>query len=125
MVGSFGLRTADLRGRALDVVETKRNATNPYVAKQRALPYAKRIGAPFIFLANGDLIYFWDYQNDYACILEPCLHRDLEYLVPLRRHDVISPLISDQAAYFTPRRPLISRHAGHPFHRMAATDFTV
>ncbi|MDN5865548.1 MAG: hypothetical protein L0I62_10120, partial [Gammaproteobacteria bacterium] len=27
-------------------------------------------------------------------------------------------------AYFTPWRPLISRHGGHPFHLMAATDFT-
>lgn len=45
-------------GRALAIIEAKKNAINPYVAKQQALPYAKAIGAPFIFLTNGELIYF-------------------------------------------------------------------
>ena len=53
-------------GRPLAVVEAKKNATHPYVAKQQALPYAKALGAPFIFLTNGELIYFWDYRNDDA-----------------------------------------------------------
>ena len=56
----------DQRGRPLAVIEAKRNAINPYVAKQQALPYAKSLGAPFIFLTNGELTYFWDYQNDDA-----------------------------------------------------------
>ena len=59
-------------GRALAVIEAKKNAINPYVAKQQALPYAKALGAPFIFLTNGELIYFWDYQNDersYCCFV--------------------------------------------------------
>ena len=56
----------DQRGRPLAVIEAKRNAINPYVAKQQALPYAKALGAPFIFLTNGELTYFWDYQNDDA-----------------------------------------------------------
>ena len=37
----------------------------PPGAKQ-ALPYAKALGAPFIFLTNGELIYFWDYRKDDA-----------------------------------------------------------
>ena len=51
------------RGRPLAVIEAKKNAINPYAAKQQALPYAKALGAPFVFLTNGELIYFWDYVN--------------------------------------------------------------
>ncbi len=70
------------KGRALAVIEAKKNAINPYVAKQQALPYAKAIGAPFIFLTNGDLIYFWDYRNDDARIVSSFFsRRDLERLV--------------------------------------------
>ena len=75
----------DQRGRALAVIEAKRAAIQPYVAKQQALPYAKQIGAPFIFLTNGELIYFWDYQNDDARIVDSFYsRRDLERLVHLR-----------------------------------------
>ena len=56
----------DRRGRPLAVIEAKKNAINPYVAKQQALPYAKALGAPFVFLTNGELTYFWDYRNDDA-----------------------------------------------------------
>jgi len=75
----------DQRGRPLAVVEAKRQAINPYVAKQQALPYAKQIGAPFIFLANGELIYLWDYQNDDARIVDSFFsRRDLERLMQMR-----------------------------------------
>lgn len=56
-------------GRPLAVIEAKKRAFEPYQAKQQALPYAQRIGAPFIFLTNGELIYFWDYQNDDAHVV--------------------------------------------------------
>lgn len=76
----------DQRGRPLAVIEAKKQATNPYVAKQQALPYAKKIDAPFIFLTNGELIYFWDYQNDDARIVDSFYsRRDLERLVYMRR----------------------------------------
>ncbi len=75
----------DQRGRPLAVIEAKRQAINPYVAKQQALPYAKQIGAPFIFLSNGELIYFWDYLNDDARIVNSFFsRRDLERLVEMR-----------------------------------------
>lgn len=46
---------------------------------------AKQIGAPFIFLTNGDLIYFWDYTNDDARIVNSFYsRRDLERLLHLR-----------------------------------------
>lgn len=75
----------DQRGRPLAIVEAKKDAINPYVAKQQALPYAKLVGAPFIFLANGELIYFWDYQNDDAHPVDSFYsRRDLERLVQMR-----------------------------------------
>jgi len=75
----------DQRGRPLAIIEAKKQAIQPYIAKQQALPYAKQIGAPFIFLTNGDLIYFWDYQNDDARIVNSFFsRRDLERLVHMR-----------------------------------------
>ena len=75
----------DQRGRPLAVIEAKKNATNPYVAKQQALPYAKALGAPFIFLTNGELMYFWDWQNDDARPIAGFFsRRDLERLVEMR-----------------------------------------
>ncbi|MCB9365898.1 MAG: DEAD/DEAH box helicase family protein [Calditrichaeota bacterium] len=73
------------RGRPLAVVEAKRSAIEPYTAKQQALPYAKSIDAPFIFLTNGELIYFWDYKSDDARIINSFFsRRDLERLVEMR-----------------------------------------
>ncbi|MBP7711462.1 MAG: DEAD/DEAH box helicase family protein [Gammaproteobacteria bacterium] len=75
----------DERGRPLAIIEAKKQAIQPYTAKQQALPYAKQIGAPFIFLTNGELIYFWDYQNDDARIVNSFFsRRDLERLVHMR-----------------------------------------
>ena len=72
-------------GRPLAVIEAKRNAIHPYVAKQQALPYAKALGAPFIFLTNGDLTYFWDYQADDARAITGFFsRRDLERMVEMR-----------------------------------------
>ncbi len=75
----------DQRGRPLTIIEAKRSAIEPYNAKQQALPYARKIGAPFIFLTNGELIYFWDYRNDDARIVNSFYsRRDLERLVEMR-----------------------------------------
>lgn len=51
----------DSRGRAIAVVEAKRFSVDPTSAKQQALSYAESISADFIFLSNGEEIYFWDY----------------------------------------------------------------
>lgn len=76
----------DQRGRPLAIIEAKKNAINPYVAKQQALPYAQALGAPFIFLTNGELTYFWDYQNDDARPIASLFsRRDLERLVEMRQ----------------------------------------
>ncbi len=75
------------RGLPLAIIEAKRSAIEPYTAKQQALPYAKEIGSPFIFLTNGELIYFWDYGNDDARIVNSFFsRRDLERLVEMRGH---------------------------------------
>lgn len=75
----------DLRGRSLAVIEAKRRAIEPYIAKQQALPFAQQLQAPFIFLSNGELIYFWDYLNDDARIVNSFFsRRDLERLVEMR-----------------------------------------
>jgi len=52
----------DSRGRAMAVVEAKRFSVDPASAKQQALAYAESIDAGFIFLSNGEEIYFWDYK---------------------------------------------------------------
>ena len=53
----------DSRGRAMAVVEAKRFSVDPSSAKQQALDYAESINAGFIFLSNGEEIYFWDYKH--------------------------------------------------------------
>ena len=52
----------DSRGRAVAVVEAKRFSVDPASAKQQAFAYAETINADFIFLSNGEEIYFWDYK---------------------------------------------------------------
>ncbi len=51
------------RGRGIAVIEAKRFVVDPASAKQQALSYAESIKAEFIFLSNGEEIYFWDYKN--------------------------------------------------------------
>ena len=53
----------DSRGRAIAVVEAKRFSIDPASAKQQALAYAESISAGFIFLSNGEEVYFWDYKH--------------------------------------------------------------
>lgn len=74
-------------GRPLAVIEAKKSAIDPYRAKQQALPYAEAIGAPFIFLSNGEVIYFWDYlEGDARPVATFFSQRDLERLVHQRTH---------------------------------------
>jgi type I restriction enzyme R subunit len=74
-------------GRPLAVIEAKRNAIDPYRAKSQALAYARAIGAPFVFLANGEVIYLWDYlEADARPVASFFSRRDLERLVHQRQH---------------------------------------
>lgn len=76
----------DQQGRALAVVEAKKKAIEPYTAKTQTLPYAQAIGAPFIFLTNGETTYFWDYAREDARIVSSFFsRRDLERIRDLRK----------------------------------------
>jgi len=95
-------------GRPLAVVEAKRARIDPYTAKHHTLPMAKYIGAPFIFLSNGELTYFWDYQNDDARIVSSFYsRRDLERLIFLRSEAkplATIPIPDDYVRVGEPRR---------------------
>lgn len=54
----------DRRGRALAVVEAKRRAIDPLGAEKQARAYAIQLGVPFVFLANGKEIWFWDFERE-------------------------------------------------------------
>jgi len=56
----------DSRSRPLAVIEAKKFSVNPNLAQEQAKEYAKSIDAPFIFLSNGETIFFWDYKNSSA-----------------------------------------------------------
>lgn len=75
----------DKRGRAIAVVEAKRFSVEPVSAKQQALSYAESMKVDFIFLSNGDDIYFWDYKNrPEQKVITFFAQRDLEKLQTLR-----------------------------------------
>lgn len=76
----------DQQGRPLAIVEAKKKAIDPYTAKNQTLPYAEKLDAPFIFLSNGEQIYFWDYTvADARPVASFFSRRDLERLRDLRR----------------------------------------
>lgn len=54
----------DRNGRSLAVVEAKKAAINPAEAEAQAKAYAKQLQVPYIFLANGDEIRFWHWENE-------------------------------------------------------------
>ncbi|TAK34012.1 MAG: hypothetical protein EPO30_12450, partial [Lysobacteraceae bacterium] len=53
----------DNRGRALCVLEAKREDVDPYDAKEQARGYAENLNAPFIILSNGREHWFWNYER--------------------------------------------------------------
>lgn len=52
----------DRNGRGLAVIEAKRSSINAADAKDQARHYAEQADVPFIFLANGNEIWFWDWR---------------------------------------------------------------
>lgn len=75
----------DRRGRSIGILEAKRFSIDPTLGKQQALEYAKDLSVDFIFLSNGDDIYFWDYkQRPEQKIPAFFSQRDLERLLALR-----------------------------------------
>ena len=76
----------DRRGRPLAVIEAKRFSMDPEVGKQQSLDYAKGFQAEFIFLSNGDDIYFWDYNyRPEQKVITFFSQKDLEKILILRK----------------------------------------
>jgi type I restriction enzyme R subunit len=76
----------DGRGRPLAVIEAKRFSIDPETAKSQALSYAKDLGCEFIFLTNGEDIYFWDYNyRPEQKVITFFSQKDLEKLLILRK----------------------------------------
>jgi type I restriction enzyme, R subunit len=74
-------------GKPLAIVEAKRNGIDPYRAKNQALVYARAMDAPFVFLSNGEAIYFWDYtEGDARSVASFFSQRDLERILYQRRN---------------------------------------
>lgn len=53
----------DKDGRALVVVEAKRESIDPLFAKEQARNYARNVDARFVILSNGNIHYFWDTKH--------------------------------------------------------------
>lgn len=54
----------DRHGRAMAVVEAKRASVNAADAADQGRHYARQLDVPFVFLANGTEVRFWDWQNE-------------------------------------------------------------
>ncbi len=55
---------ADRNGRSVAVLEAKRTSKNPREGEAQGIRYASQLGVPFIFLSNGEEIWFWDRERD-------------------------------------------------------------
>ncbi|MDR3554165.1 MAG: DEAD/DEAH box helicase family protein [Syntrophobacteraceae bacterium] len=53
----------DRYGRSLAVIEAKRFSISPGEAAEQAKAYAKQLGVPYVFLANGQEIRFWEWES--------------------------------------------------------------
>ncbi len=76
----------DRRGRPLCIIEAKRFSIDPEAGKQQALEYAEDLKTDFIFLSNGEDIYFWDFkEKPEQKVATFFSQRDLEKIYILRK----------------------------------------
>ncbi len=54
----------DRHGRALAVIEAKRFSLSPEDGAQQAQDYARQLLVPYVFLANGQEIRFWEWERE-------------------------------------------------------------
>ncbi|MBV6410918.1 MAG: DEAD/DEAH box helicase family protein [Burkholderiales bacterium] len=54
----------DRHGRSLAVIEAKRFSINPADAAEQARNYARQLNVPYVFLANGEEVRFWEWQRE-------------------------------------------------------------
>lgn len=63
-IGRADYVLCDRYGRALAVIEAKRFSISPGEATEQAKTYAKELNVPYIFLANGQEILFWEWERE-------------------------------------------------------------
>jgi type I restriction enzyme, R subunit len=54
----------DRHGRSVAVIEAKRFSISPGEAAEQAKAYAQELNVPYIFLANGKEILFWEWERE-------------------------------------------------------------
>ena len=54
----------DRSGRPVAAVEAKRASVNPIAAQDQGRHYADQLGVPFVFLSNGEEVWFLDRETD-------------------------------------------------------------
>ena len=54
----------DRAGRPMAVIEAKRASVEPIAAQDQGRHYAAQLGVPFVFLSNGDEVWFLDREVD-------------------------------------------------------------
>lgn len=61
--GAIDFLLLDKDGRALVVLEAKKESIDPLSAKEQARNYARNVNARFVILSNGNIHYFWDTKH--------------------------------------------------------------
>ncbi len=54
----------DRQGRPMAVLEAKRASTDPITAQDQGKHYAEQLGVPFVFLSNGEEVWFLNRETD-------------------------------------------------------------
>ena len=54
----------DRQGRPMAALEAKRMHTDPVRAREQGCHYAEQLGVPFVFLSNGEEVWFLDRETD-------------------------------------------------------------
>ncbi len=54
----------DRSGRPVAAIEAKRASVNPIAAQNQGRHYARQLGVPFVFLSNGEEVWFLDRETD-------------------------------------------------------------
>ena len=89
----------DSHGRPLAVIEAKKFSIDPNLAQQQAKEYAESISAPFIFLANGEILYFWDYKNNSSRLIDSFYNQE-----DLERRDKLYKISKSNKSYRSRRQ---------------------
>lgn len=84
----------DRNGRALAVIEAKRFSVNPADAAAQGKNYADQLKIPYVFLANGNEVLFWDCQRE----AHPRLVKTIFSQTDLERRAAIAQVIKDPAS---------------------------